>query len=197
MFTVPADAFFFSGKLVFRGNRNQYKSSSYLRCFHRSVQYCILRRSHRSVHCCIRIMPWSASQQTRLGYEKQLLEQYFRGNRATWIDPTGNARVEIRVTCSSNRDYTLRIYIPVDFPNACPQMVVCNPSHCLVKRNGTVMNSADSDDHTWGSKDGCTQNLSLQASRVDRWQHVIPSDHERFNLAGGVWGTSSYWKFPQ
>ena len=148
---------FFSGKLAFRGNRNQYKSSSYLRCFHRSVQYCILRRSHRSVHCCIRIMPWSASQQTRLGYEKQLLEQYFRGNRATWIDPTGNARVEIRVTCSSNRDYTLRIYIPVDFPNACPQMVVCNPSHCLVKRNGTVMSSADSDDHTWGSKDGCTQ----------------------------------------
>ena len=108
-------------------------------------------------HCCIRIMPWSASQQTRLGYEKQLLEQYFRGNRATWIDPTGNTRVEIRVTCSSNREYTLRIYIPVDFPNSCPQMVVCNPSHCLVKRNGTTMNSGNGDDHTWGSKDGCTQ----------------------------------------
>lgn len=36
-------------------------------------------------------------------------------------------------------------------------MVVCNPSHCLVRRNGAVMNCADNDDHTWGSKDGCTQ----------------------------------------
>ena len=116
-----------------------------------------LRRSHRSVQYCICIMPWSASQQTRLGYEKQLLEQYFHGNRTTWIDPAGNTRVEIRVTCSSNREYTLRIYIPVDFPNSCPQMVVCNPSHCLVKCDGTAMNFADNDDHTWGSKDGCTQ----------------------------------------
>ena len=116
-----------------------------------------LRRSDQSVECCFRIMPWSASQRTRLGYEKQLLDEYFRGNRVTWIDPTGDTRVEIRVTCSSNREYTLRIYIPVDFPNACPQMVVCNPSHCLVRRNGAVMNSGDSEDHTWGSKDGCTQ----------------------------------------
>lgn len=102
-------------------------------------------------------MPWSASQQTRLGYEKQLLEQYFRGNRVNWVNPTGDTRVEIRVTCSNNREYTLRIYIPVDYPNSCPQMVVCNPSSSLVNRYGTAMNSADNDDHTWGSKDGCTQ----------------------------------------
>ena len=53
-----------------------------------------------------RIMPWSASQQTSLGYEKQLLKEYFRGNRVTWIDPTGETRVEIRVTCSICETFT-------------------------------------------------------------------------------------------
>ena len=42
-------------------------------------------------------MPWSATQQKRLGFEKNLLEKYFR-NRVTWIDPTGNTRVEVRVS---------------------------------------------------------------------------------------------------
>ena len=98
-------------------------------------------------------MPWSASQQRRLGYEKQLLEQYFRGNRVAWIDPTGNTKVEIRVTCTNNREYSLRIYIPYDYPSSCPQMVVSSPSSCLRKRDGTVMNFADSDNHTWDSKD--------------------------------------------
>ena len=101
-------------------------------------------------------MPWSQSQQTRLAYEKGLLENYFRG-RVTWIDPRGNTRVEIQVTCTNDKQYVLRIYIPPDYPNSCPQMVVSYPNYCLTKRDGTVMNSGDSDDHTWGSRDGCTQ----------------------------------------
>lgn len=101
-------------------------------------------------------MPWSASQQTRLGYEKTLLEQYFR-NRVSWIDPTGNTMVEIRVTCTNNKEYTLRIYVPSDFPNSCPEMVVSSPSRCLSKRDGAEMCFGSDDDHTWGSKDGCTK----------------------------------------
>ena len=101
-------------------------------------------------------MPWSASRQKRLAFEKDLLERYFR-NSVTWIDPTDNTKVEIRVTCTNNREYTLRIYIPGDYPSSCPQMVVSDPSSCLRKRDGRVMNSASSDNHTWDSKDGCTQ----------------------------------------
>lgn len=102
------------------------------------------------------IMPWSASQQKRLAFEKDLLERYFR-NRVTWIDPTGNTKVEIRVTCTNNREYTLRIYIPGDYPSSCPQMVVSNPPYCLRKGYGIVMDLPNDDDHTWRSKDGCTQ----------------------------------------
>ena len=42
-------------------------------------------------------MPWSATQQKRLGFEKNLLEKYFR-NRVTWIDPTGNTRVKLQIS---------------------------------------------------------------------------------------------------
>ncbi|KAL9985025.1 hypothetical protein ACROYT_G007379 [Oculina patagonica] len=102
------------------------------------------------------IIPWSASQQKRLAFEKDLLERYFR-NRVTWIDPTGNTKVEIRVTCTNNREYTLRIYIPGDYPNSCPQMVISNPAYCFRKGRGIVMDLPNDDDHTWQSKDGCTQ----------------------------------------
>lgn len=129
------------------------------RCLHLrstvSVATILYRTFPRSTLSAL-TMPWSQSQQTRLGYEKGLLENYFR-NRVTWIDPRGDTRVEISVTCSSDRQYTLRIYIPADYPNSCPQMVVSNPSYCLRKRDGSLLNSGSSDDHTWGSKDGCTQ----------------------------------------
>ena len=101
-------------------------------------------------------MPWSQLQQTRLAYEKDLLENYF-GNRVKWIDPRGDTRIEITMTCTSNQEYVLRILIPQDYPNSCPEMIVAYPSYCLKLRDGTVMDSGSSDNHTWGSKDGCTQ----------------------------------------
>lgn len=71
-------------------------------------------------------MPWSESQQRRLGFEKGLLEEYFR-NRVTWIDPGHQTKVELRATCSNDKQYTLLVYIPEDYPNSCPNMVVKAP----------------------------------------------------------------------
>lgn len=51
-------------------------------------------------------MPWSVTQQKRLGFEKGLLEKYF-GNRVTWIDPGDRTKVEVQVTSSSDEQYTL------------------------------------------------------------------------------------------
>lgn len=100
-------------------------------------------------------MPWSANQQQRLGFEKDLLEKYFR-NRVTWIDPTGDTKVEVRVTCSNDKQYTLRIYLPADFPNSVPEMIVKTPSmRSLLRRDGNDLKGTD--DHTYGIKDGCTQ----------------------------------------
>lgn len=105
------------------------------------------------------IMPWSASQQQRLGFEKDLLEKYFRG-RVSWINPTGDTRVEVKVTCTNDKQYTLRVYLPSDYPSSCPDMVVKSPywfGSYLKKKDGTKMSDADGEDHTYGNRDGCTQ----------------------------------------
>ena len=68
-------------------------------------------------------MPWSATQRQRLAFEKSLLEKYFH-NRVSWIDPTGDTKVEVRVTCSNDKQYTLRVYLPQAFPNSVPPMIV-------------------------------------------------------------------------
>lgn len=102
------------------------------------------------------VMPWSATQQRRLGFEKELLEKYFRG-RVSWINPTGDTRVEVRVTCTNDKQYTLRVYLPSDYPNSCPQMVVSSPSSCLRKKNGSLLSGTSGEDHVLASRDGCTQ----------------------------------------
>lgn len=103
---------------------------------------------------CFFVMPWSSTQRQRLALEKALLEQNFR-SRVTWIDPTENTKVEVRVTCTNNKQYTLRIYLPPDFPNSVPQMIVKTPwMTTLKKRDGRELEGIA--DHTLGSRDGCT-----------------------------------------
>ena len=108
-------------------------------------------------------MPWSATQQKRLGFEKNLLEKYFR-NRATWIDPTGNTRVEVRVTCTNDKQYTLRVYLPSDYPSSCPEMIVSYPSSCLRRRDGSLMSGTSGADHILGIRDGCTKICHFNSS---------------------------------
>ncbi|KAK2563439.1 hypothetical protein P5673_013142 [Acropora cervicornis] len=71
-------------------------------------------------------MPWSNSQQKRLAMEKTLLEKYF-GDRVSWISPGHQTKVELQISCSNDKQHTLLIYIPDDFPNSCPNMVVKGP----------------------------------------------------------------------
>ena len=100
-------------------------------------------------------MPWSPAQRQRLSFEKNVLEKYFN-NRVTWIDPTGDTKIEVRVTCTNNKEYTLRVYVPTDFPNSVPDMIVKTPSMNKLKRsNGSELQG--SLDHVYGSRDGCTQ----------------------------------------
>ena len=102
-------------------------------------------------------MPWSATQRQRLAFEKSLLEKYFR-NRVSWIDPTGDTKVEVRVTCSNDKQYTLRLYLPQDFPNSVPPMIVKTPwMTTLKKRDGRTDMGECAGDHTYGTRDGCTQ----------------------------------------
>lgn len=102
-------------------------------------------------------MPWSLSQRERLAFERKVLERYFRLDEVKWIDPMDDTKVEVAITCSNDVNYTLRVYLPPDFPNSCPSMVVVSPSGLLQRKNGSLMNSMSGADHTLSSKDGYTQ----------------------------------------
>jgi len=98
-------------------------------------------------------MPWSANQQKRLGTEKGILESYFV-NKVTWTDPTGDTLVDVKMTTSNDRCYTLRIYLPSDYPNSCPELTVASP-RILKRKNGSELNgSLSAQDHTLGTKNG-------------------------------------------
>ena len=121
-------------------------------------------------------MTWSQAQRQRLAFEKSLLEKYF-GSKISWIDPTGNTRVEVRVICSNDKRYTLRVYLPSDYPNSCPEMIVSSPSSCLRTRDGSPLNSGSTSFHILSSKDGCTQichfNSGLWRSENTLYQIVM------------------------
>ena len=97
--------------------------------------------------CTIRLnlkhsaMPFSIRQQQRLAFEKGILEDYFPSDHLRWIDPTaaeGEAEVEVDVLTNNDKEYSLRISIPNDFPNGCPSLIVSKPTTPLLKTNGEV-----------------------------------------------------------
>lgn len=94
------------------------------------------------------------SQRThRLGEEKKLLDKNFDASRVRWIDPEGETKVEVNMISNNNNCYTLRLYIPDDFPNSCPMLVVVTPEK-LLHRNGTPLLENCRAFHTLGSHDG-------------------------------------------
>ncbi len=72
-------------------------------------------------------MTWTKVQQQRLQTERDILKRYFPN--FSWINPTdsNNTRVEGNVCSNAGNIYTLRVYVPSDFPNSRPDMVVTSP----------------------------------------------------------------------
>ena len=97
-------------------------------------------------------MVWTRVQRDRLAIEKEKLEQYFRLG-VTWIDPQGETKVQVLLKSNADREYTLRIYIPADFPNSCPALVVVSPPKLLLK-NGRRLPQISDSFHTLEDMDG-------------------------------------------
>jgi hypothetical protein len=101
-------------------------------------------------------MSWSSVQQSRLQVEKGVLSKYFRDT--SWINPTNpeKTRVECRVHTNSNNYYTLRVYVPDDYPNSRPDLVVTSP-YPLKGYAGKSLLGTDGSMHTLGARDGYVQ----------------------------------------
>ena len=98
---------------------------------------------------------WSAAQQRRLALEKQILEKNFQNIR--WRNPTrkGATQVEIDFSTNVGGRYTLRLYVPDDWPNSCPDLTIAFSSKPIKKRNGDAMPTRNGQFHTLNYLDGC------------------------------------------
>lgn len=95
-------------------------------------------------------MPWNERQRSRLALERKLLKEMFpEEDIITWIHRRENTKVEIQISTNRNNPYKLRVYIPEDFPNSVPEMVVCDSPNPMPNWNASHVN------HTLDQRDGC------------------------------------------
>ena len=66
--------------------------------------------------------------------------------------------------CTNDKQYTLRVYLPSDYPSSCPEMIVSYPSSCLRRRDGSLMSGMSGADHILGLRDGCTKICHFDSS---------------------------------
>jgi hypothetical protein len=107
------------------------------------------------------IMTWDQVQRKRLEHEKAILKKFFPS--FNWINPTDsdNTRIEGQVKTNVGNIYKLRVYVPSDFPNSLPDMVVISPYPLKgyrgkdMKEHGTQETPGVSVSmHTLGIRDG-------------------------------------------
>jgi hypothetical protein len=122
-------------------------------------------------------MPWTPAQQHRLAVERGILERYFPG-KVQWIDPTisGQTKIEIEMISNSNQVYRLRAYVPPDYPNSLPDLVVASSPRPMPDWG------ASDTKHTLGRRDGYLKICHYYSPRWDS-QHTF---YEIF-VKGRVW----------
>lgn len=110
---------------------------------------------------------WAPAQQRRLGLEKQILEKSFHTVR--WHNPQsmGETKVDVDFKTNSGGRYTLRIDIPSDFPNSCPDLLLASSSKSIRKRNGEPLPGLSESFHTLGKQDGCYKLCHFRANNWD------------------------------
>ena len=109
---------------------------------------------------------WSDSQRRRLALEKQILEKNF--GSANWQNPTrrGATTVDVDFNTNVGGRYRLRLHVPNEYPNACPQLSIVSASKAIRKRNGDPLPSSNIKSHTLGMVDG---NYTICHFHPDRW----------------------------
>lgn len=104
--------------------------------------------SHKSLSWCLGQQPNRIGSLWRKVCWKAISATGWRG-----LIPA--TKVEVRVTCSNDKQYTLRMYLPSDFPNSCPHLVVKTSSK-LRARNGFLLEEYPGDNHLGYTIDGYT-----------------------------------------
>jgi hypothetical protein len=113
---------------------------------------------------------WHLPRQiTRYKYEKRELKKTF-GKCVSFYEEPEFVRLELQATTNQlGNDYTLRIYLPNDFPSSCPFLVVSKPDTPLKDFHGHVL-ELSYENHCLGAQNdyGLT---AICHCRPDRWEN--------------------------
>lgn len=92
---------------------------------------------------------WSPQQVERLLQDKETLELYYPGQ----VEWSGNRTVDVQIETENDNSYTLRVYLPPDFPNACPTLAIVSPQILRHWENEQPLPENSEEFHTLGKKD--------------------------------------------
>ena len=109
-------------------------------------------------------MPWTRFQRPRLALERKKLEEEYPVNDIKWIDPKGDAKIELRVVTNRENVYRLRVHVPEDFPNSVPLLLVSDSPRPMpewdeshdyhtLDRHGDLINICHNYYRHWSPKD--------------------------------------------
>lgn len=112
--------------------------------------------------------PLGARQAARYRHEKKKLKQTF-GDCVSFLEEPGFVRIELRASTNKlGNSYTLRCYLPNNYPSSCPFLVVSKPDTPLKDFYGNIL-GVSYDNHCLGSDNefGLT---AICHCRPDRWE---------------------------
>ncbi len=93
----------------------------------------------------------------RLNLEKAVLSRYFPPSNFVFKNMgTSNAHLLVGVKTNSDKVYTLKIDLSLNYPNNIPKVFVINPKPLLTKYGGSMM-SPSASMHTLQGENGCVR----------------------------------------
>ena len=100
---------------------------------------------------------FSRTQEIMFNYQLMELKSFSFGKMKRLTISGNEMHVEVESFCSLGRTHILRLYIPSDFPESCPSMVVIAPDGILRRRDHSLLRFESCQDHILSSMDGYTR----------------------------------------
>jgi hypothetical protein len=114
-------------------------------------------------------------------HEKPRLEDFF-GDCVSFVEVPGDVRIELQVCTTPGNKYTLRSYLPPNFPHSCPALVVASPGSPLKDIDGGELQSSFRNHCYDSSRYGLT---TICHCRPDRWDSEM--DMRDVFMKGLIW----------
>ena len=111
---------------------------------------------------------WSDVQRKRLAEERAILQRFFP--KFQWVNPWGETKLEGAMQSNSGTGYTIRVYLPSDYPNSIPNVVILSPALTDYKGRDLRGLGMSTLMHTLENTDGY---LTICHYRPEKWHPQI------------------------